>query len=176
MRSRGGMCAALFLCMAGLSGSGKGAPLPAAIAVAATQALLLEARAEGVQVYACKARMGDRTSLEWTLVAPEADLLDATGRKIGRHGSGPSWELDDGSRVVGKVLAREDAPDPAAVAWLLLGVKESAARGILARTDKIQRVDTSGGKPPGSHCDKFQENREFRSPYRATYRFYGPPN
>jgi hypothetical protein len=47
---------------------------------------------------------------KWTLKAPEADLFDANGRAIGRHYAGPTWELMDGSEVVGKFKARADAP------------------------------------------------------------------
>jgi hypothetical protein len=32
-------------------------------------------------------------------VAPEADLFDARGNRIGRHYAGPHWRSTDGSKI-----------------------------------------------------------------------------
>jgi hypothetical protein len=60
----------------------------------------------------------------WVLKAPEAELTDATGKQIVHHFAGPAWKHIDGSEVRGKVVAKQDAPKPDAIPWLLL----SAAR------------------------------------------------
>jgi len=39
------------------------------------------------------------------------------------HFGGPTWKLDDGSAVVGEVIAKADAPEPDAFQWLLLRAK-----------------------------------------------------
>jgi hypothetical protein len=133
---------------------------------------LLQADANGVQIYVCRVVQGDPQSRQWVFRAPEADLFDSKGKKIGKHYAGPTWELPDGSKVVGKVIAQEKAPDEEAIPWLLLAAKETSAQGILSRTQTIQRLATVGGKAPGMHCDPGDEGHEFRAPYRATYYFY----
>ena len=86
--------------------------------VPATQTLSLETRATGVQIYDCKPNKDDPTRFEWVFKAPEADLFDPAGTKIGKHYAGPTWESNDGSKVVGEVKARDDGPDANAIPWL----------------------------------------------------------
>ena len=68
---------------------------------------LMTLAAHGVQVYECS----DASSAApaWTFIAPDADLFDANSRRIGKHGAGPTWQHEDGSRFVGAVRARADA-------------------------------------------------------------------
>src|SRR5215471_20885661 len=69
-----------------------------------------EARAVGAQIYDCKP-MGNPARFEWVFRAPEAELFDTSGKKIGKHYAGPTWELSDGSKMIGEVRARDDGPD-----------------------------------------------------------------
>jgi len=78
------------------------------------QMVLLKAVGQGVQIYACSAKAGDPTQFEWVLKAPEADLMDDKGERIGKHYGGPTWEANDGSKVVGEVQQRAEAPRPVA--------------------------------------------------------------
>jgi len=57
--------------------------------------------ARGVQIYECRVRKDAGAGYEWAFVAPEAELFDAKGNAIGRHGAGPTWQATDGSRIVG---------------------------------------------------------------------------
>jgi hypothetical protein len=41
--------------------------------------------------------------------------MNGQGKRIGGHYAGPTWEANDGSKVVGEVLQRADAPRPGAV-------------------------------------------------------------
>jgi hypothetical protein len=105
-------------------------------------------------------------------VAPEAQLADRRGRAIGRHYAGPAWELQDGSSVVGAVVARDPGPDAGAIPWLLLEAKSTSGTGTLNRTRSIQRVRTVGGVAPGSPCTQALAHTVTRVPYTATYYFY----
>jgi hypothetical protein len=71
---------------------------PSAIAVASGQRVLLKASATGVQIYTCKPTESAPDAYEWTLKAPEADLFDDKGQKIGKHYGGPTWESTDGEQ------------------------------------------------------------------------------
>jgi hypothetical protein len=150
--------------------------VPEALKVPAEQTLALDLRATGVQIYVCAARKDDATKFEWTLKAPEAELFDATGKKVAKHYAGPTWEADDGSKVVGKLKARDDGPDPNAIPWLLLSAETVSGSGMLAKTASIQRLSTSGGKAPADGCSAAaQAGREIRVPYTARYVFYTKP-
>ncbi len=146
--------------------------VPDALKAPKTQELSLELQAAGVQIYECKASKDQPARFEWVFKAPEADLLDSAGKKVGRHYAGPTWESDDGSKVVGEVKAKDSGPDPDAIPWLLLAAKSTSGNGVFAKTQSIQRVNTSGGKAPAEGCDESQLGKEARVPYKATYRFY----
>jgi len=139
-----------------------------------TEVVLLKALGKGKQIYACKAKADNAAQFEWVLARPDADLLDAQGTKIGTHYAGPTWEATDGSKVIGQVQQRANAPEPNAVAWLLLKAKETQGAGALSHVSYIQRVNTAGGMPPAGGCDKDHAGAEASIDYHADYYFYGP--
>ena len=57
----------------------------------ASESLAMIVPAKGVQIYECRAKKDQAGAYEWAFVAPEADLFDTSGRKIGRHYAGPHW-------------------------------------------------------------------------------------
>lgn len=146
--------------------------VPEALKAPATQVLSLETQAAGVQIYECKASKDDPTRFEWVFKAPEAELFDSAGKKIGRHYAGPTWESNDASKVVGEVRAKDNGPDPNAIPWLLLSAKSNSGSGVFSQTQSIQRLYTSGGKAPAEVCDQAQSGKEARVPYKAKYYFY----
>jgi hypothetical protein len=144
---------------------------PEALRPPANQVLALEAHATGVQIYECKASKDQPARFEWVFKAPEAELFDVAGRKIGKHYAGPTWESTDGSAVVGDVKARDPGPDPSAIPWLLLSAKSNSGAGVFSRITSIQRVQTVGGKAPSAPCGDSAE-QVVRVPYKAAYYFY----
>ncbi len=139
------------------------------------QTVLLKALGKGVQIYDCMATAADPGKFDWSFKAPEADLTNEDGKKIAKHYAGPTWEANDGSKVVGEVPPKKaDAPRPGAVPWLLLKAKTNEGTGTFARVTYIQRVDTEGGVAPAAGCDQAHVNTEARVDYRANYYFYAP--
>jgi hypothetical protein len=120
----------------------------------------------GVQIYKCALNNGQPT---WTFVAPEADLFDEAGKRIGRHGAGPFWELNDGSKVVGTVAQRADAPRPDAIPHLLLTTKSSGGAGMIADVTHLQRINTISGVAPTSGCGPGDIDKQARVLYTADY-------
>ena len=164
----------MVLLLAGCSMT-RGLPNPAvpeSLKVPDTQTLLLESQATGVQIYVCQANKDDPAKFEWTLKAPEAELFDGSGRQTGKHYAGPTWEANDGSKVIGEVKARDPGPDPQAIPWLLLGAKSTSGNGVFSNVQSIQRVRTVGGKAPADGCSQAQAGQETRVNYKATYYFY----
>jgi hypothetical protein len=148
--------------------------VPEKLAAPDSEVLVLEAHATGSQIYVCQS--GPDQKLAWVLKAPEADLFDSKGTAIGKHYAGPTWKHRDGSEVVGKVVAREDAPDATAIPWLLLRATTHSGNGVLTGVSSIQRIHTKAGQPPASGCDDAHRGAESKSAYSADYFFYTPAN
>lgn len=158
--------------MAWLAGCAAG-PAPLALDPGRAVRVLTTVSATGVQVYECRPATGTAAAA-WTFVAPEADLFDERGRPIGSHGAGPYWLGLDGSRVVGSVRARVDAPAPGAIPWLLLATHSTGTAGVLSPVTFIQRLHTEGGVAPVGGCDAGSIGRQTRVGYRADYRLFIP--
>ena len=144
--------------------------VPDQLQVPTGQKLALDVRGVGVQIYVCSA--ADGGNYEWRFKAPEADLFDQQGRKVGKHYAGPTWEANDGSKVVGAVKAHQDDPHGAAIPWLLLNAKSNEGAGVFGKVDAIQRLATDAGLAPKDGCSQAQLGQEARVAYQAVYRFY----
>src|ERR1700722_13005996 len=145
--------------------------VPDSIKVSQTELLSFTPKAKGVQIYECRAKKDDATQYEWALKAPEADLFDGRGEKIGIHYGGPTWESSDGSKVAGEVKGRAPSTDSNAIPWLLLSAKMHAGSGVFSRVSSIQRLETAGGQAPAGGCDQASAGKQLRVPYTAVYYF-----
>jgi len=153
---------ALSIVAAGCAGT---VPVPENLTPGANESLALVVPAKGVQIYQCR-------DGKWAFVAPEAELFDRSGRKIGRHYAGPHWEAADGSKVIGAVKQRADAPAAGDIPWLLLGAKSVGAEGAFSKVSSIQRVNTTGGIAPANGCDRTKVGSPARVAYTADYVFF----
>src|SRR5262245_11083505 len=120
------------------------ADAPGTITVEAGNKVFLIVHAVGTQNYTCT---GAGT---WGPAVPKADLFAHNDKQIGIHYAGPTWELKDGSKVVGMRIAGVSVSADA-IPWLLVkAVTTSGGPGNdrLAATTWIQRVHTVGGLPP----------------------------
>jgi len=138
----------------------------------ANETLVMIVPAKGVQIYECRARKDQVGEYEWAFVAPEADLFDAGGNKVGRHFAGPHWESNDGSMVVGTAKERADAPAADAIPWLLLTAKSVGPQGSFGKVTSIQRVSTAGGVAPKEGCSQATAGTTARINYTADYYFF----
>jgi len=146
--------------------------VPAKLRPAANESLALIVPAKGVQIYECRAKKDRADQYEWTFVAPEADLFDARGAKIGKHYAGPHWESTDGSKILGAVKERADAPRPDAIPWLLLTSKSDGPSGSFSKVTSVQRVNTVGGVAPAAGCSQANAGTLGRVSYTADYYFF----
>jgi hypothetical protein len=148
------------------------AKVPGSLNVPGNQKLAFALRGVGAQIYICKAVRNDPARFEWAFLAPEAVLLDDQAHKLGKHYSGPTWEANDGSKVMGNVLAKDNGPDPSAIPWLLLHAKAHTGMGIFSEIASIQCLNTRGGKAPAGGCTQATVGTKVRIPYTADYFFY----
>jgi len=144
-------------------------PVPEALRPGAGEAPLVTLTARGVQIYECRAKKDDAQAAEWAFVAPEAELVDRDGRPAGKHYAGPRWEAPDGSKIVGSVKARADAPAAGAIPWLLLSTKSDGPDGAFAKVTSVQRLRTAGGVAPASGCTPATLGQGARIAYTADY-------
>jgi len=146
------------------------ADVPEALRPPAGESLAMVLRANGVQIYEC--RSAANGSYAWAFVAPEAELRNRRGERAGHHDAGPRWHFADGSRVVGAVRQRADAPVPGALPWLLLKAQAEGPAGVAATITSIQRIHTVGGVAPNSGCSAQTAGASSRVDYTADYYFY----
>ena len=80
--------------------------------------------------------------------------------------------MDDGSEIVGEVVAKADAPEPGAIQWLLLRVKSHQGSGALSPSLISAGAETKGGLAPSTGCDTSHLSEQARMRYSATYQFF----
>jgi len=149
--------------------------IPGSLAAPSNQVLVRTLWADGVQIYECR-KGPDASFPDWAFVAPEANLKDAGGTLLGHHYGGPTWEANDGSKVVGVVKAKADATNPHSIPWLLVETHSTGKPGLFAKVTSIQRVATVGGVAPETGCGTATIGKQERVPYTAQYAQYAPAN
>jgi len=130
---------------------------------------VLQLFAQGVQIFRCEKR---DAGLAWMFRQPEAELLDGSGKVVGRHGASFSFEHVDGSRLLSTVAAYDDAPKATDLRWLLLTTR-SFGKGAFEGVTHVQRVNTQGGMPP-ARCAANQLGQLLRVDFRSDFIFYRP--
>ena len=167
-------CASVGPGPAATAGPGKAASVTApslglfsSIKVPSDREPTLQLSAQGVQIFRCEKR---DAGFAWVFRQPEAQLTDANGKPVGRHGASFSFEHSDGSRLVASVVAYDEAPNAADLRWLLLTTR-SYGKGAFEGVTHVQRVNTRGGMPPAK-CDAAQANQLLRVDFSADFVFY----
>jgi Protein of unknown function (DUF3455) len=139
--------------------------LPDAI-VMTGETLVTTAYAVGTQVYQCE--FDTAGNLIWQFREPIAALF-MSGKTIGRHYAGPTWELIDGSVVSGKVISSTPPASPTDIPILNLEVTSRRGQGQLSIVSTIQRLNTRGGVATGG-CNA--HHALLGVAYTADYAFY----
>jgi hypothetical protein len=109
--------------------------VPEKLRPGANESLAMIVPAKGVQIYECRARKDRAGEYEWSFVAPEADLFDASGKKIGRHYAGPHWESTTAA-VLGATKERADFGGHA----ILAAAREVGGSGRFVRQGQAYSV------------------------------------
>jgi uncharacterized protein (TIGR03118 family) len=137
--------------------------VPQDIAVRPGNKVVFHGLGIGVQAYTWN-------GASWGTATPEATLFDEDGNVAVIHFTGPSWESNNGSKVVGAVVPPTVTVDTNAIPWLLLSAVRTEGNGILSDVTFIQRIHTTGGKAPAA--DGTVVGQVARVPYTADYFFY----
>lgn len=137
------------------------------IKVPSDREAFLQLSAKGVQVFRCEKR---DSAFAWVFRQPDAELIDASGKAVGRHGANFSFEYNDGSRLVATIVGYDEAPKSSDLRWLLLTTR-SYGKGAFDGVTHVQRVNTRGGMPPDA-CTSGQANQLLRVDFSADFVFY----
>ena len=144
--------------------------LYSAEATQCTRSLRISSPCVGVQIYECK--IIDGKPAAWAFASPEADLFDESGARVGKHYAGPTWELNDGSKIVGTVKERADSATPRAIPCLLLSAKSTGSAGKLEKVSSFQRFNKMGGVAPATGCTADDIGKQARVYYKADYVYF----
>jgi len=165
--------------------------VPAGIEVEGGHKPYLVGHAVGTQNYVCARSATSPSGVAWTLFGPQATLFTSNDRQITTHFLSPNpdengtpratWHHSDDSSTVwaARVEGSSDPEyvDPNAIPWLLLeivGAEDGPnGGGRLSDTSYIQRVNTAGGKAPGTGCASADDlGATTLVPYETDYVFY----
>lgn len=147
--------------------------VPAGLEVPAGNELASHATGVGVQIYVWTVNPTNAALASWVFKAPHAVLFASCeherGEVTGIHYAGPTWQDNDGSKVVGARMAAVTV-DSTAIPWLLLRAASTSGDGTFTDTTFIQRLNTLGGLAPTTPGTVAGE--EALVPYIADYYFY----
>ena len=146
------------------------AGIPATAQIPDVNVEALRAYGIGVQIDDSIPRADDPTKFVWTFKAPEATLYNYGGHVIGIHYAGPTWEAENGSKVVAARVASAPSPSANSIPWLLLKAVAHDWHGMFSDVTYIQRLYTVGGTAPAD--PPTEANLIARVPYTATYVFF----
>lgn len=138
--------------------------IPAAVQVPAGNVLTFAAHGRGVQIYTWSA-----ANSSWGTSTPSAVLFEDDAGVVGIHFAGPTWQNNDGSKVVGHKVAAVTV-NPEAIPWLLLQAASTSGPGRFADMTYVQRLRTRGGLAPASPGTF--DGQQVLVPYSAVYLFY----
>jgi Protein of unknown function (DUF3455) len=154
------------------------AAIPSAIAVPAGHSRYLTLQSAGEVAYECRAN-GYQDGFEWGLLSASATLyeanagagIDRLGSPVGTYASGPTWEVNDGSRITGKLIAISSVA-LGDIPLQLVQANPSMGKGVMQGVTYVQRLNTRGGVAPHKGCDQSTVSTQVLVKYQADYIFY----
>lgn len=148
------------------------AQAPAEVTPPAGNKAVLTLVGAGDLAYECKAVADKPGTFAWTFAGPNAKLLDANKKEVGKYYGGPTWESNDGSKVTGKQLAV--APGAAgSIPLQLVQANPATGKGAMTDVTYIQRLKTVGGVAPATPaCAAANVGAKTTVPYQADYVFF----
>lgn len=148
------------------------AQVPAEVTPPAGNKAALTLVGVGTLAYECKAVADKPGTFAWTFAGPDAQLLDANKKAVGKYYAGPTWESNDGSKVTGKQLAV--SPGAAgSIPLQLVQAAPSTGKGAMNDVTYIQRLKTVGGVAPATPaCAAANVGAKTTVGYQADYVFF----
>ena len=148
------------------------ASLPAAVQVPAGHRVVMETVGVGEVFYECRDKADAPGQTAWVFAGPDAQLMDRTGRKVGRYYGPPAtWESADGSKLTGTQLAVAPAGE-GNLPYQLVKANPAMGMGAMSGISHIQRVALKGGVAPAEACTPANKGQRMAVKYQADYIFW----
>jgi hypothetical protein len=144
------------------------ANVPDAVKVPGSAAYMLTLVGVGDLTYECR---NANNAIAWAFAGPNAALRKTSGETVGKYYGGPTWEGNDGSKLVGKQLAISPAA-AGNIPLQLVEVTQTMGSGMLVGAKYIQRLNTVGGVAPAAPCSASNVGEKQTVKYQADYAFY----
>jgi hypothetical protein len=144
------------------------ANVPDAVKAPSGAAYMLTLVGVGDLTYECR---NANNATAWAFVGPNAALRKTSGETVGKYYGGPTWEGNDGSKLVGKQLAISPAA-AGNIPLQLVEVTQTMGSGMLVGAKYIQRLNTVGGVAPAAPCGASNVGEKQTVKYQADYAFY----
>ncbi|MEP7261734.1 MAG: DUF3455 domain-containing protein [Usitatibacter sp.] len=159
---------AMFLALTTCATTLAFAQVPDAVKPPAGTTEAMKLKGAGMLTYECKAK---DAAFEWTFAGPDAALMDASGKTVGKYYGGPTWESTDGSKITGKQVGI--APAAAGnIPYQLVETTPAMGKGAMEGVTHIQRINTQGGVAPKDPCAQGNVGAKTKVAYSADYVFY----
>ena len=131
----------------------------------------MKTNAIGELIYECRAKANTMNEFEWAFVSPKAMPYDMNKTVVGKYYVGPTWELNDGSKITGKQMAI--APGMAGpIPLQIVKAGNPTGMGFFKDVTHIQRLNTMGGVAPTESCTSIDVGTKKIVPYKADYVFF----
>lgn len=151
------------------------ASIPASLRVPAGQFVKYRYAASGDVTYQCLPASDRPGQFAWVQMLANATLNTRSGRSVGRYYGGPTWEANDGSQVVGSVVASVDSTTSGLPQQLIQTVA-SEGKASFSGISYIQLLNTQGGGSPSATCDYSARTQRQQVGFQADFVFYSAPH
>lgn len=151
------------------------ASIPASLRVPAGQLVKYRYAASGDVTYQCLPSSDRPGQFAWVQMLANATLNTRSGRSVGRYYGGPTWEANDGSQVIGSVIASVDSTTSGLPQQLIQTVS-SEGRASFSGISYIQLLNTQGGGSPSATCDYSARTQRQQVSFQADFVFYSAPH
>ncbi len=113
----------------------------------------------------------DKHGYYWRFVAPDIDILDATGRLFVKQGADFAFFSADGSSLKSKITSSQESSSRVRDV-LFETTPRGKQDGVLSRIHWVKRTEARGGVPPTERCSRKTLGNFVREPFSAKFSFY----
>jgi hypothetical protein len=146
--------------------------LPDTMKVPAGHQVAMATVGKGLITYECRAKKDMTGQFEWAFAGPDARLIDASGKQVGKYYGPPAtWEATDGSKITGKQLAISPG-GTGNIPLQFVQANPTMGMGAMTGVTYIQRLKTQGGVAPAAECGAANMGAKTTVNYQADYIFW----
>ncbi len=113
----------------------------------------------------------DKQGYYWRFIAPDIDILDATGQLFAKQGADFAFFATDGSSLKSKISSSQESSSRIRDV-LFETTPRGKQDGVLSSIHWVKRTEARGGVPPVEACSRKTLGNSWREPFSAKFSFY----